>query len=152
MKRVIILLGSVLLSPVAESQTTPFAEPRSVQTPDWSLLSLANIMQLIQSRHIKLWYAGRAQDWDLINFESDHISDDLTSAAMLYKNIPLEFVSNANRALARLKKAAKERNIQGLQAAYADLTTSCNSCHAAGGVAFIRIQPPTHMPFTNQKF
>ncbi|MDP4006797.1 hypothetical protein [Methylobacterium sp. NEAU K] len=145
-----ILLGIVLLGTAALGQTVPFAQPRPETTPNWSRLSLGNIMLLIQTRHIKLWYVGRAQDWSLVDFEVNHISDDLTAAAMLYTDIPVALVQNTEQVIARMKDAAKHKDVPRFQAAFSDLTASCNACHAAGGVGFIRIQTPINMPFTNQ--
>lgn len=145
-----ILLGSVLLCSVAESQPTPFAQPQSGTGPNWSQMSLGNIMLLIQARHAKIWYAGRAEDWSLLDYELNHVSDDLTAAAMLYREIPVELVTGADHHIARMKEAARRRDAAGFQSAFSDLTSSCNACHAAGGVSFIHIQTPTTMPFTNQ--
>ena len=78
-------------------------------------------------------------------------ADDLTAAAMLYRDIPVELVTGADRHIARMKEAAKRRDAPGFQAAFSGLTRSCNACHTAGGVAFIHIQTPTAMPFTNQR-
>ncbi len=152
MKRATVaLLGSVLLCNGAASQPSPFAQP-SASSPNWSQLSLGNIMLLIQARHAKIWYAGRAEDWALVDYELGHISDDLTAAAMLYSDIPVEFVTSADRALVRMREAAKQKDAAGVQSAFSDLTTACNTCHTAGGVSFIRIQTPTTLPFTNQHF
>ncbi|KAA0121474.1 hypothetical protein CIW48_22980, partial [Methylobacterium sp. P1-11] len=63
-----------------------------------------------------------------------------------------EFVTSADRALVRMREAAKQKDAAGLQSAFSDLTTACNTCHTAGGVSFIRIQTPTTLPFTNQHF
>jgi len=151
MKCAAILLGSVLLCSVAESQPSRFAQPQSGSGPNGSQLSLGNIMLLIQARHAKIWYAGRAEDWALLDYELNHVSDDLTAAAMLYRDIPVELVTGADRHIARMKEAAKRRDAPGFQAAFSGLTRSCNACHTAGGVAFIHIQTPTAMPFTNQR-
>jgi hypothetical protein len=152
MKRatVAVFLGSLLLCTVAESQPSPFAQAPSTSSPNWTQLSLGNIMLLIQARHAKIWYAARAQDWALVDYELSHISDDLAAAAMLYRDIPVELVTGAGRVIVRMKDAAKQKDATGLQSAFSDLTTACNACHAAGGVSFIRIQTPTNMPFTNQ--
>lgn len=147
-----VFLCSVVFCTVAESQPSPFAQPSSASPPNYSQLSLANIMLLIQARHAKIWFAGRAQDWALADYELNHIADDLTAAAMLYRDIPVELVTSAGRIIVRMKDAAKRKDSSGLQSAFTDLTTACNACHAAGGVAFIRIQTPTNLPFTNQQF
>lgn len=145
-----ILLGSVLLCGVAAGQPSPFAQPPSGSRPGWSPLSLGNLMLLIQARHAKIWYAGRAEDWALADYELNHVSDDLTAAALLYRDIPVELVTGATRGIARMREAAKQNDAPGFQSGFSDLTTACNACHAAGGVSFIHIQTPTTIPFTNQ--
>lgn len=144
-------LCSVVLCTVAESQPSPFAQPPSASSPNWSQLSLGNIMLLVQARHAKIWFAGRAQDWALADFELNHIADDLTAAAMLYREIPVELVTSAGRVIVRMKDAVRQKDESGFQSAFSDLTAACNACHTAGGVSFIRIQTPSNMPFTNQK-
>lgn len=144
-----VLLAVAGLGGAAGGEPTPFA--RSPATPTWSQMSLGNLMLLIQSRHAKIWHAGRAQDWALAEYELDHVSDDLTAAAMLYREIPTELVTGVHRIIQRMKEAAKRSDPSGFQTAFSDLTGACNACHAAGGVAFIRIQTPTSMPFSNQK-
>lgn len=146
-----ILLGSVLLCGVAEGQPSPFAQPPAPSSPNGSPSSLGNIMLLIQARHAKIWYAGRAEDWELLDYELNHVADDLTAAAMLYREIPIALVTGAGREIARMRDAAKRKDESGFQSAYSGLTASCNACHTAGGVPFIHIQTPTTMPFSNQR-
>ena len=35
--------------------------------------TLANIMATVQLRHIKLWFAGKAKNWDLVNYEAQKL-------------------------------------------------------------------------------
>jgi hypothetical protein len=153
MKRALaaICLGSVL-GTVAQGQPSPFARPPAAASPDGSQMSLGNVMLLIQIRHAKIWYAGQAEDWDLVTYELSHLASDLTAAAILYRDIPLELVTNAGRNLGRMRDAAARKDASGFQAGFTDLTASCNACHTAGGVAFIRIQAPTGASSTNQLF
>lgn len=146
-----VLLVSIALGGAAVGQQSPFARSPSTTALTWSQMSLGNFMLLIQSRHAKIWYAGRSEDWALVAYEVDHVADDLTAAGMLYRDIPIELVTNADHIIARMKETARQKDPAGFQAAYSDLTRACNACHEAGGVPFIRIQTPTAMPFTNQK-
>ncbi len=152
MKRVAAVVGwSLVWGGVAGSEPSPFAQSPASAGPTWTQMSLGNIMLMIQTRHARIWTAGRAQDWALVVYELDHIIDDLMAAGMLYRDIPATLVTDTDRVLLRMKDAAKRNDPAGFQTEFAELTNACNTCHAAGGVSFIRIQTPTTMPFTNQK-
>ena len=69
---------------------------------------------------------------------------------MLYTNIPVELVGAINEPVQGIARAPRERNEEAFQASYAGLLSDCNSCHAAAGVGFIRIQTPTAFPFNDQ--
>ena len=59
-------------SHAAVGDDVPFASPGrpAPGQPDTSnLTSLADIMGVTQLRHIKLWYAGRAGNWQLTKYE-----------------------------------------------------------------------------------
>ena len=42
---------------------------------------LGEFMTAIQLRHAKLWFAGRAKNWDLAGYEIDEIKEGLEDAA-----------------------------------------------------------------------
>jgi len=77
----------------ALADDVPFATPplpRLGQPDTSNLVSLGDIMIETQWRHIKLWYAGRSGDWDLVDYEVDRVIESLRRAANLYDNIPVE--------------------------------------------------------------
>src|ERR1700677_3712052 len=79
---------------MASGDDVPFAASPLPQLgePDTSnLVSLGDVMGETQLRHIKLWYAGSSQNWDLAPYELDRIGESLTRAAILYANIPIEY-------------------------------------------------------------
>jgi hypothetical protein len=61
---------------------------------------LGDIMSAAQTRHQKLWLAGRAQNWELGAFELRQLKASLVEAAVLYSGIP---VSNVPRWRPRCK-------------------------------------------------
>ena len=134
----------------ALGQSTPFAEPPPRLGLARSQLSLGNLMSLIQSRHIKLWYAGQARNWALVHYELDHISADLTDSALFYTMIPVELVNATGKPLAAMREAAERDDVATFNAGYMGLTEACNGCHQAGNVGFVRIQTPIASPFTDQ--
>jgi hypothetical protein len=76
-----------IASTAAVADDVPFASPGrpAPGQPDTSnLTSLADIMGVTQLRHIKLWYAGRAGNWQLTKYELARISESLIRAALLF--------------------------------------------------------------------
>jgi hypothetical protein len=101
---------------------------------------------------MKLWFASKAGNWDLVGYEAAHIAVDLANAAMTYNQIPVELIGQISGPLRDIQAAARGKSLSRFLSAYSEFTSACNSCHAAGGVAFIRIQTPVASPFGNQSF
>jgi len=51
-----------------------------------------------------------------------------------------------------LDRAIKNRDSARFTKAFSDLTVTCNACHEAAHVGFIRMQIPTTSPFSDQLF
>ena len=150
-----LIVSMALMSVPAFGDDVPFAAPQSERTQAASetyASTLSDIMGLTQLRHIKLWYAGRARNWKLANFEIGQIEETFGKAAMLYRNIPIELIASGSKPLEALRKAATEKDPVVFAKAFEDLNNSCNDCHRAAQVGFIKIQTPTSSPFTNQQF
>jgi hypothetical protein len=100
MKLIALSAVCALMATTALGQDVPFASPPLSQPgqPDTSnLVSLGDIMQLTQMQHIKLWYAGKSQNWELASFEINRIKENLRRAVILYTNIPIELQQQARR-------------------------------------------------------
>ena len=145
------LIAVFLLVPVM-AEEVPFATPPSSHSSDRAVGTLANIMATVQLRHIKLWSAGKAKNWDVMNYEAQKLEDDFVTAAGYYGGLPIELVVRANAPLKRIMEAAKAKDYPAYAKAFDELTAGCNGCHAAGQVGFIRIQTPTSSPFSDQNF
>jgi hypothetical protein len=144
------LIAVFMLAPVV-AQESPFGTPKYERSPSESAVgTLANIMVTAQLRHIKLWSAGKAKNWDLLNYEAQRLEADLIAAAGFYQNLPIENVVLADKPLQRLMEAAKKRDYSLYTKAFGELTAACNSCHVAGQVGYIRIQIPKSSAFSNQ--
>jgi hypothetical protein len=109
-------------------------------------------MGVTQLRHIKLWYAGRAGNWQLTKYELARISESLIRAALLYTNIPVEYVNAANQSLGRLNEAAGAKSSERFERGYSELAMACNACHVAGNVGFIRMKTPVFSPFNDEEY
>jgi len=154
MKR--LLTGSliaVFMFASVMAEELPFATPKYDRNSSESAVgTLANIMVTIQLRHIKLSSAGKAKNWDLLNYEAHKLEDDFIAAAGFYRNLPVDNLVLVDRPLQRLMEAAKEKDYSLYTKAFDELTAGCNSCHVAGQVGFIHIQLPKSSPFSDQSY
>jgi hypothetical protein len=156
--KVIALGAAIALMATAAAlgeDTPPFAasSPPSPGQPDTSnLVSLGDIMGVTELRHIRLWYAAKSENWPLVSYEVDRITESLRRAAIIYSNIPIEDIKAVVGPLAAMRDAAAIKNTEKFVQGYSDLTNACNSCHADGSVGFIRIQTPTSSPFSDEVF
>jgi hypothetical protein len=134
------LFIGLILAPLAIAQQELYRPP------------LGDIMGKIQLRHIKLWFAGNARNWELATYEVDEIKASLEKAADLYRGIPVELVTNTADAIHTIAAAIEAKDNAGFAKGYSELTLACNACHQGIGRSFIVIQTPTASPFTDQSF
>jgi hypothetical protein len=118
---------------------------------------LGEIMTLQQMRHLKLWFAGRAANWDLADYELDELKEgyeDITKYHPTKDGAPTGTMAAAivDKEVAELDKAIKAKNAKQFVAAFDKLTASCNACHQASKKEFIVVQRPTANPYANQSF
>lgn len=109
-------------------------------------------MSATQFRHIKLWFAGKLQNWELAAYEVEQIKGSLGDAAQIYMEIPVELVANTIGPIQLIHDAIEAKDSTKFSKAFNDLTAACNACHQAIGRGFIVIQVPTASPFSNQLF
>ena len=114
--------------------------------------ALADIMTAVQWRHIKLWFAGKLQNWDLANYELRQIKVSLEDAANLYRGIPVEYVAATVEPIQTIGAAIEAKDGAGFAKGFNALTAACNACHEGIGRGFIIIQVPTGSPFSDQSF
>ena len=146
---------TLVMTAAVFGQDVPFAAPplpQPGQVEGMDVASLGGIMSITQLRHIKLWYAGKSHNWDLVGYESDRINENFVRAAMLYRNIPVEYVVAIGRTLGDMRSAVAAKDPEKFVSSYSAMTTACNACHVAGHVGFIRIQEPTSSPFSDEMF
>lgn len=147
-----LLVAVFMLTPVM-AQNVPFATPPSSRNPSESAVgTLANIMLNMQLRHIKLWFAGKAKNWELAKYEAEKLKADFDVAAGFYRGLPVENIVTAANPLNRLIEAAAKKDSALYSKAFNEMTDGCNSCHAAGQVGFVRIRTPKTLPFDDQIF
>ncbi|MDR3408218.1 MAG: hypothetical protein P4L68_06955 [Methylovirgula sp.] len=152
----ILMLGALILCVVlpARGDEVPFAQPAPSTNPhgESNTVALSDIMQLTQLRHMKLWYAGKAKNWPLANYELVQLRDTFSKAAMLYLNIPVQYIAAVSEPLTTLGDAVTAKDSHAFEKGYKALQVACNACHQAADIGFIVIQTPTTSVFPDQKF
>ena len=128
-------IGAVALPAFAED-TVPYAY-RPPITGENYVPGLGNIMEAMAD--IKLAYAGRSANWEPASYVLGQMQESLSDAARLYEGIPIEEVDMIEQPMMALSDAIKSKGGPRFTRAFADLTSACNSCHAAARVSFITI-------------
>jgi hypothetical protein len=113
---------------------------------------LGDIMNAAQTRHIKLWYAAKAGNWELADFELHQLRASLVEAALLYSGIPATNVTTLSPPLESVADAIEAKDSRRFAKAYGELTGGCNACHQSMERSFILIRTPTEDPFGDQVF
>lgn len=145
----VLMLGASISPALAQSDLRGPSAPLS----DQYVPRLGDIMSTVQVRHVKLWFAGKAQNWALADFELRQIKTSLAEAALLYSGIPVTNVTTLNGPLNDVGEAISGKDGRKFAKAMGALTDGCNGCHQSMQRAFIAIRIPTEQqPFGNQRF
>ena len=111
---------------------------------------LGEIMALQQMRHIKLWFAGSAGNWPLADYEIGELKEGFDDVD---KRLGGDTIEKAvGTPIAALEKAIEGKDRAAFTSGYDKLTAGCNSCHHTLDHAFIVIQRPASLPYSNQSF
>lgn len=111
---------------------------------------LSDIMAQQQMRHIKLWFAGDASNWALADYELDQLKDGFDDVAkLLGGGLAQQHVGGA---LSLLEKSIDTKDHQAFVSAFDRLSVGCNACHHTLDHAFIVIQRPALLPYSDQNF
>ncbi len=142
-----ILLATCLMAALLPATVQPVAAEEGAELP---APKISTIMQQQQLRHIKLWFAGRAGNWPLADYEIDALKDGFDE---LNEQLGGETVAKEVGAqISALEKAIDAKDRTAFTTAFDALTAGCNSCHHALDHAFIVIQRPILLPYSDQLF
>lgn len=146
MKPIVATVIAVLIFglPTARAQNAP----KPAATPDFP--GLGEIMSLQQMRHIKLWFAGHAGNWPLADYEIGELKEGFEDAQKLLGGDIVE--QHVGAPLAALEKAIDAKDRAAFEAGFDKLSAGCNACHHTLDHAFIVIQRPTLLPYSDQSF
>ena len=139
--------------------SSPLPSCQSVSRSEPYIPGLGEIMSLTQMRHLKLWFAGQAENWALAAYETDELEEGFGdvvrfhpthtgSPAPLSELVP-EFTAGPIEAL---RSAIERRDVAGFTDAYDLLTQGCNGCHRAAEFSFNVVERPSANPHSNQRF
>ena len=143
-----------ILGLLLASSLTPLAIAQSLDaTPSEQYVPrLGDIMNAVQTRHTKLWFAGKALNWDLASYELRQLKAGLLEAAVMYQGIPVNNVTTMSKPVQSIADAIDAKDARRFTKAVGELTDGCNSCHQSMGRGFIIMQMPTASPFGDQSF
>jgi len=120
---------------------------------------LGELMSLQQMRHLKLWLAADAANWDLADYEVDELGegfDDIVRYHPTHKDSPVApkdaIPRMVTQPLADVRTAIGRKDPAAFARAYDALTAGCNNCHQATNFGFNRVQRPQSNPYANQVF
>ena len=135
------------------------AEPPAAPQPEAYEPGLGELMSLQQMRHVKLWFAGQAHNWELADYELDELGegfDDIVKYHPTHKDSPVAPKDAVPRMVTEpmkeLRDAVQKKDPAAFVPAYDLLTTACNSCHRATNFGFNLVQTPATNPYPNQLF
>jgi len=111
----------------------------------------------IQPRHIKLWLAGEAQNWEYAEYERHNIGGALrrlATAIPTYQGQSTDslITAFATPQLDALETSIKAKDPAAFKTAYEGLTAGCNQCHQATGHGMVILKTPTADSFPDQIF
>ena len=120
---------------------------------------LGEIMGVIQQQHAKLFFAGRAQNWELAQYQLDEIKEGFEMAERLHPNfktvsapLPKIIPVMMQTSMDDLSQAIGFKDASAFLKSYDALTFSCNNCHNAAKFDFIVIQRPSASEHSNIMF
>ena len=128
--------------------------PAEAYTP-----GMGEIMGATQMRHVKLWFAGQAENWELADYEVDELGegfDDIVKYHPTHKESPVApkdaIPRMVTQPLKDLRAAIEKKDAKAFVPAYDSLTAACNNCHQATNFTFNVVQTPATNPYPNQAF
>ena len=118
---------------------------------------LGEFMTTIQLHAAKLWFAAKAANWELAEYELDELKETMEAVKALNAEKGGVKISNVLDAVlrtqvAQLAESIKRKSSAEFQKSYDETLSACNGCHAESEHKFIQIVRPSGSPVTNQKW
>ncbi len=145
-------------TPAAPKADAPKADAPKAEAPHKAYVpGLEQFMNVILMEHNKLWFAAKARNWPLAEYELGEIKEvmgDVQDIVPVFKNLPLADMLDAviTKEIVDLEKAIAEKDYKKFVAGYDKLNAACNACHQGTENGFVVIKRPTTPAFTNQDY
>ena len=112
---------------------------------------------LIQPRHVKLWLAGKQENWPLAGYALKEIRQSFVRIAAgvpQHNGAPVaDLIETAmGEPMTLIDFAIKAGEPRQFAEQYAKLTAGCNACHVSTGHPYIVLKVPDGAAFGNQEF
>jgi hypothetical protein len=138
-------------------QTKETANVAANNMPKTYVPGLEQLMNVILMEHNKLWFAAKARNWRLAEYQLGEIKEvmgDVQDLVPTFKNLPLADMLDAviTKEIVVLEKAIEAKDYKMFVRGYDKLTQACNACHEGTENEFIVNQRPTRPAFTNQVY
>ena len=143
--------GALAAAAFAQAPAPAPAGPQPDYHPSFGdLMTMA-----VQPRHIKLGIAGKARNWEYATYEASELRNAFgrigrTIPTYRKQALPDMFAQNILPSMDKLDAAIKAKDGAGFDAAYKEVTASCNNCHGALEHGFVVIREPASSPYINQ--
>src|SRR3954465_4663965 len=140
-----LLAGGVLSAGLTQPAKKPAAS--AAQDKNFSPGFDDLMTMLVQPRHIRLYYAGTARNWELAAAENRDLRSSLDRIIRGIPNYESYNVKQAVTTFLTPKLNAMDAGVGGAEpkrfsAAYGQLTTGCNDCHTYMEHPFLVIKAP----------
>ena len=137
--------------------TKEMASDAAKNVPKTYVPGLEQFMNVILMEHNKLWFAAKARNWRLAEYQLGEIKEvmgDVQDLVPTFKNLPLADMLDAviTKEIAALEKSIEAKDYKTFVSGYDKLTQACNACHHGTENEFIVIQRPIRPAFTNQVY
>ena len=158
---IMLVAASLPLAVRAQAPTSIQAKeaPKAAgkETPKAYVPGLEQFMNLILMEHNKLWFAAKARNWPLAEYQLGEIKEimgDVQDFVPTFKNLPLADMLDAviTKEIVALEKSIETKDYKAFTAGYDKLTQACNACHQGTENGFVVIKRPTQPAFTNQDY
>ncbi|MFY9600336.1 MAG: hypothetical protein WB540_08940 [Pseudolabrys sp.] len=158
---IVLVAASLPLAVRAQAPTSIQAKeaPKAAgkETPKAYVPGLEQFMNLILMEHNKLWFAAKARNWPLAEYQLGEIKEimgDVQDFVPTFKNLPLADMLDAviTKEIVALEKSIETKDYKAFTAGYDKLTQACNACHQGTENGFVVIKRPTQPAFTNQDY
>jgi hypothetical protein len=143
-----LIIVAVLGGPQASAEEGAAQQTTELAANEPYEPSLGDMMARQQMRHIKLWFAARARNWPLADYEVDRLKGGFEDVSRLLGGDTVE--KAVGGAIAALEKAVEAKDRSAFTRAFDELTAGCNGCHQTLDHVYIRIQRPARYPYSDQ--